>query len=59
MRKVCTLHDFLLGRGLIEGDNESKAPVEMCRVVRLNTQKHKQFTYEVIFWRIPVTIVII
>jgi len=65
MRWVFTLYDsepactnFLLGRGVIVGDNESKAPVEMCRVIRLSTQKHGQFTNEVTLWRIPLTIVI-
>jgi len=42
MRKVFILYDsetactnFLLRRGLIEDDNASMAPVEMCRVIRL------------------------
>jgi hypothetical protein len=55
MIRVSTLYDsetactnYLLRRGLIEGDNGSKAPVEMCRVIRFNTQKHRQFTNEVI-----------
>jgi hypothetical protein len=34
----------------------TKAPIEICWIITFNIGKHRQFTYNVILWRVPVNI---